>query len=353
MTSSDYELSESENEKSEKKATEVGNYYKCCVKKLCKTQICIKCDSMYHSSCAKRKNFEIINRAHVMCCEKGKVVGKQNHKESQSDQISEVKIEYLEKIITELKEKNDLLKENNQILKENNRLLVERIGSLEKNQNKAIKYSEATKKKRADDKQTAVSSRDIERQTPKDNYSHYSEEKNQIGQPNLQPSINKIQKQKTDSIFEGPKEVLYQKPLGELKESDETSDPGDNNNYNYTTVRSRRYRKRRLGTGNASKEELEGGFAGPERKVWLNIYRVNSHVTADMVEKHIRKQPGFLEEIIKVSELQTKTHQLKSFVVTAPLQRKDEMYESSFWPPNVGIRRFKFDTFKNSGGHFL
>ncbi|CAG9768163.1 unnamed protein product [Ceutorhynchus assimilis] len=90
-------------------------------------------------------------------------------------------------------------------------------------------------------------------------------------------------------------------------------------------------RSKHLGTGTATQEELAQGFAGPKLKVWLNIYRVNNHVTKEMVEKHIKKQPGFENLKIMVSELLTKSN-LKSFVVTAPLVKKDEMCETILAP---------------------
>lgn len=60
-----------------------------------------------------------------------------------------------------------------------------------------------------------------------------------------------------------------------------------------------------------------------------------------MVLSHIKNQPGFENENVDVKELPTKTEHLKNFLVTALLQRKDEMYEESFWPAYGGIRRFK------------
>lgn len=104
-----------------------------------------------------------------------------------------------------------------------------------------------------------------------------------------------------------------------------------------------------LCTGKISEEQKESGFSGMERKVWLNIYRVNSHVTSDMIAHYIKDKDGFLEEKVTVGEIPTKTP-LKQFVVMAPLKRKDELYETSFWPPGVGIRRFMIHVYKKKHG---
>ncbi|CAG9760068.1 unnamed protein product [Ceutorhynchus assimilis] len=82
--------------------------------------------------------------------------------------------------------------------------------------------------------------------------------------------------------------------------------------------------KKRLGTETATQEELAQGFVGPERKVWLNIYRVNNHATKETVENHIKKQPGFENLKIMVSELSTK------FCCdgTSSQERRDEEHHS-------------------------
>lgn len=68
------------------------------------------------------------------------------------------------------------------------------------------------------------------------------------------------------------------------------------------------------------------------------LHRVNKHVTTDVVLSHIKKQPGFENEKVDVKELPTKVEHLKNFLVTAPLERKNELYADCFWPAYVGIR---------------
>ena len=110
--------------------------------------------------------------------------------------------------------------------------------------------------------------------------------------------------------------------------------------------------KKRLGVGKTTDIQQENGFMGAERKAWLYINRVKPHVTIEMVEAHIKKQPSFENEIISVKELpinnNNNRNNWKSFVVTAPLSRKDELYQPEFWPPNVGIKRFNFNLYKKN-----
>lgn len=113
--------------------------------------------------------------------------------------------------------------------------------------------------------------------------------------------------------------------------------------------------KKRLGTSEQPTAD-EGAFTGADRKVWLYIYRVMRHVTAEKIMDYIKEKPTFNSVPVQVRELPSEYNKLKCFVVTAPLKYKDQMYESSFWPQNVGIKRFKFDKhreFLQTGGDFL
>lgn len=111
-----------------------------------------------------------------------------------------------------------------------------------------------------------------------------------------------------------------------------------------------------MGTGKVTEEQEKNGFVGIDRKAWLYINRVKSHVTADMVKQHILNKPGFEKETVEVQELsQSDKSGIKSFLVKAPISRKDELYQPQFWPPNVGIKRFNFNLYKKNrpAGDFL
>lgn len=116
-----------------------------------------------------------------------------------------------------------------------------------------------------------------------------------------------------------------------------------------------RRRPKRLGTTRVSKEEEKTGFVGAERRAWIYLYRIKRHVTAEQVEQHIRKNSSFANESIKVKELPSDSKQLKSFLLTAPLEKKDELYDPSLWPQNAGVKRFNYGLFQKykPGADFL
>ena len=57
-----------------------------------------------------------------------------------------------------------------------------------------------------------------------------------------------------------------------------------------------------------------------------NKYNRTEHTTI------IKKQNGFENEKVSVKEFPGENHHLKRFVVIAPLVRKDELYNTAFWP---------------------
>ncbi|CAG9770267.1 unnamed protein product [Ceutorhynchus assimilis] len=85
----------------------------------------------------------------------------------------------------------------------------------------------------------------------------------------------------------------------------------------------RRYKKR---LGNAQ-PLTNSNFVGGDRKVWLYLYRVKRECDENAILRYIKTKDGFENLLITVRELPTDQNKLKCFVVTAPLQKKDTMYD--------------------------
>ncbi|KAG5867970.1 hypothetical protein JTB14_017562 [Gonioctena quinquepunctata] len=114
--------------------------------------------------------------------------------------------------------------------------------------------------------------------------------------------------------------------------------------------------RKNLATAEVSEEDNNNGFSGGERKVWLYVYRVKRAATEEQIMNYLTKTPGFDRNNTQVKEIRSSTNQLKRFLVTAPLDKKDLVYQPEFWPQNVGVKRFDFEKnrkFLNYiGGHF-
>ncbi|XP_045474003.1 uncharacterized protein LOC123680252 [Harmonia axyridis] len=89
---------------------------------------------------------------------------------------------------------------------------------------------------------------------------------------------------------------------------------------------------------------------GQEKKAWFFINRVKSHVTEEQVKNYIKSKNNFKDTTVEVKELSLagKHGDLKSFLVKVPFKHKDELYDTEFWPENVGIRRFNFRAYEKN-----
>ena len=109
---------------------------------------------------------------------------------------------------------------------------------------------------------------------------------------------------------------------------------------------------KRLGTGTTQDEE----FKGAERMAWLYLYRIKS-ASEGKITQYIQSKENFKNVSIRVKEIPGDPNRLKRFVIGAPLDRKDDLYSTDFWPTNIGIKRFDFRRHRafmeSNSGHFL
>ncbi|KAG5864291.1 hypothetical protein JTB14_030844 [Gonioctena quinquepunctata] len=163
------------------------------------------------------------------------------------------------------------------------------------------------------------------------------------------PSTSKEKSQKQNSLPH--QENLPQPVVSEAnKEQSLSGNPNSDSGFIQQRHQRKRYKKT-LGTSESTKE----GFSGEDKKVWLYVYRVKQHVTEDMIMKYIKGKEKFENEAVGVKEIPSYPGRLKRFAVHASLKFKDSMYDISFWPRGVGIKRLNFtkhpDIFQQ-GGNF-
>lgn len=113
----------------------------------------------------------------------------------------------------------------------------------------------------------------------------------------------------------------------------------NNDGFKVTTYKRRRQMKY-LGTAEVNEENKTNGFTGEEKKIWLYIYRVKRTTEEQHIFNYITDKEVFQKNSITVKELPSEESQLTRFVVTAPFDKIYEMYDTNFWPGNVGVKRF-------------
>ncbi|CAG9762760.1 unnamed protein product [Ceutorhynchus assimilis] len=322
--------------------------FKCCSKKSCSVCVCINCFSIYHNSCVKRlgKIKTKIDDTKIECCQR-QDSNLKKHDELHKMEVSKMtmEIQYLKRMLDELADKSN-------VLKQNNALLLEKIDNLKVNpQVNKPSYSSILEPK----SQSAANSKP---QTTKGQLPNH-EKSNKIDFP-------KGTNQNYQTMVKGHKNKLQQiinlesdmnttaNALNNLRRETQFSLDEEKSDDGFKVVQ-RRPQKKRLGTRNVGTGQEADSFMGGDRRAWIYLYRIKRHVTSQQIEDYVTKQPGFENLKISVKELPSDPTRLKSFVLTAPLNHKDKLYEPDFWPQNVGIRRFNHSLFLKykPGGDFL
>ncbi|KAG5880158.1 hypothetical protein JTB14_036916 [Gonioctena quinquepunctata] len=93
--------------------------------------------------------------------------------------------------------------------------------------------------------------------------------------------------------------------------------------------------------GNAEEDEE---FLGHKPKAWLYIYRVKPQITTAKITNYIKEKLSMEEtgdEVI-VKELTSYNTSNKCFMIGAPFDHKNDLYQQNFWPSGVGYRQFDF-----------
>lgn len=129
------------------------------------------------------------------------------------------------------------------------------------------------------------------------------------------------------------------RPRSEYYEEEEEK---QNEKFSFQRSQRRKNYKKRLGQAETTPENKENGFCGGDRRAWLYINRVKRQTTEEMIVNYIKSKPGFTNANISVKELPSDPNKFKCFVVIAPFAKKDELYDTKFWPNSVGIKRFSF-----------
>lgn len=297
-------------------------FMKCCTTKTCKIKVCVRCFSIYHRGCITRfPNVTKLSGDKILCCNANQQVEVSNQDPEKKNLIQQVR--FLQQILDEVRDKN-------RILQLNNNLLLDKIETLENNENKK-NYVNRVKKQNENLQKPSLYSR-ITR----------SAINRQVASiPTLQVPVRSnvhtnVNRENEVSVNVNNIDVNNQQPSNNEPINEEEND--------FTIVTYKKKRpKKNLGTAEVSEDERKHGFSGAERKVWLYINRVNRVATEKQILDYIVKKPGFDERNTNVEEIPSGEGQLKRFLVTAPLDKKDIMYRLEFWPKNVGVKRFNFE----------
>lgn len=299
---------------------------------------CKKCKETFHPSCFKRAQ-----EKKSSACRHEEFAGQDDELVVENSSTSREAL--LHRIIQELEEKNRLLAENCQLLRE-------KIGFLEVNSGYVLatippRPNPATNPQQVNTKKTPAVVNVMNRQQTnvEATASNEVKKKNDVNAANITSTRGKQNEQTRDASKLSQQHQITPAAVQRALELAHSNASTTNAETEWKTQGRRRSRnqndvskrKKTLGTSEGS-----NGFIGVEKKVWIYLYRVQRTVSPILVQDFIKKKPGFSEMDIQVSELPTDENKNKCFLVTAPFSLKDDMYKPSFWPKDVGIKRYDF-----------
>lgn len=330
-----------------------GSKMKCCPTRGCSVYVCTRCFAVYHRSCSKKfSNLKIIDpiKCTAICC--GEADLKIPQASAGGGEVDmamyrerELEVKYLRMLLEEVQDKNRVLQMNNDLLLEKlGRTGQQKIGGNNRDKSRDVSGSNTDVRQsilvnRQEQHSTTVEGGAVKRgpgliQSATD--PRCGSDLSSKGTVPGDHSEKYRPKQRHYSAVAAVDNQVAGRSTGDM--------PTESDNDGYQIVENRRnsrYRKK-LGTGGSAPDHA-GGFAGGDRRVWLYLYRVKRSATEEVVAQYIKNKPGYERDKITVRELPTDENRLKCFVVIAPIEKKDEMYNSSFWPNFVGIKRFDFD----------
>lgn len=339
MALSEDNPSDGESVKSGFSVESLKTFYKCCAKKVCKARICINCDSVYHSSCAKRRNLKIINNTQVRCCDS---------MAANREATLELKVEYLNKIVSELKDKNSVLMENNSLLKQNNQLLLNQLKQLESNTttykpNVNIvqkSYADAAMVNKNEDKsyqQSVPATSAAVDSAPPELVSDRSEEKKTTGRV----PVPGVPNQKVQNINNHNNQFSN---LSNLNNNDRIT------NGNRTNRKKIKNSNRKIGSYEDGGDFIASKLPNKTKKIWLFISKVKNTIDPETVHTYILKHIPSASDTsvsVKLCNVKIPNPNHKSFMIGVDPEHKETVYKEDFWPNGVCFERFNFGRGRN------
>lgn len=175
-------------------------------------------------------------------------------------------------------------------------------------------------------------------------------------------SINKTpQKIAIEEKHEEPNKIQLanKKILTDLPQPDKNITPqkieatdqvNKNSDEPFTEVRNKHRKRKIVGTAENSTVDGSNDFEGSQisnnsnKKIWLFISRIKSHVNEEKVNDYISKKAKVDKDLISVKKLKTwyQTENNNCFLIGLDPNLKETVYDPKFWPKGVAFERFNF-----------
>lgn len=349
------------------------NYFKCCASKMSRIKVCVQCFSVFHQACAKKlPNLKVIDGNKIVCCAGTNEQRELKQSEDAKTNIFRMEIRYLQELLMETRDKNEILKLNNS-------LLLDRIRKMEKNDILETKVNNT--------KNHSINSVDVIEKIPTRGLNIEPYERSKITRSSTRQQMatqSAIPAEKTetsvnDNLLSVTTHDRYHSNLEihskseninkhkipkivtethEMTPTDKLIRPAPNSpSDDFIKVRARRRKKPRINVGTGTTLTGETTFKSvksdkADKKLWLFISQVKESVEEEVVKEYIMNKGKLEENEVSVTKINTRNQEnlnYKCVLVGVPLKIKEEIYNNEFWPKGINFARFDF----RRGQHFL
>ncbi|KAK9887190.1 hypothetical protein WA026_021031 [Henosepilachna vigintioctopunctata] len=79
-------------------------------------------------------------------------------------------------------------------------------------------------------------------------------------------------------------------------------------------------------------------YRNRQKEIWIYIYRINRTATEVNIKKYVKNKQGSEYDKLNVEEITSEKNSLRRYLITAPIEKEDEMHKSQFWPRDKMFR---------------
>lgn len=318
-----------------------------CNRKVIEFVKCAKCKDIFHPSCLT----QAATKKSTLCIHESEISEEISEDPRVLLHIFQVRIQYLESLLSETQSKNSILVQNNELLTEK----VRNLESSKKNENQQQKKPESRDKDHSQSQPSHISS--MIESTSVVQKSSVNEQKGQNRQSDKLTYSSKVNKGLNSS------NKVLKNMLPSTSTTDVTAIPNENYNENKTIVENNKnkdittpeqinsgwktvIKKRKL--QNKDKIICTGsnnncGITGALRKKWMYVGKIAGIVKEEDIIDYLGKME--VKDGIEVRKLDTKGSNSAFSVGVASEELFKKLGAPEFWPAGVLVREFSFRGF--------
>lgn len=305
-------------------------YLKCCKTKSFACAVCIVCGEAFHKSCAVRdgpEKLKFIDETRVICCQDSEV--------SASNELKDVQIQLLRRILSEMEEKNSILQENVELWKEKYNSIVSEHPNSRHSKDSSPRPLPASAEihEVSDPQEVREEPVDASVNAPIRNIQILKPENNRDGQ-NIDITNNE------ESTSNLP-------PNGDSVITAKNNDDDAREDSKWTTVVNRKNKYKSMDLPKPRRPEpLKGtnnnttALKAAQRMSFLFLSGLSPEITSEAVVEYLKENN--LHGNVTCERMKTKKERYRSsFRLVVPYSVVEKYFDADLWPTGITINHFQ------------